>query len=162
MREFNISAGNLTATGSTTMIFVNPKAAPNPNLEFLRWWLGQAANATSAQQRVQLVIQGSPFPTVTAATPQKLKPADPNASIIIGSTSGAIGTAGVNSSNDNAGSQVQLLDDAFNVLNGWLHVPTPPETVVMPAGLGSGIGMKFAAAPATLTSWTAGCHYREI
>jgi hypothetical protein len=162
MREFNISAGGLTVTGSTTMVFVNPKNAPNMNIEFLRWWLGQSANATSAQQRAQINIQGTQFPTLTAATPQKLKPADPNASVIVGSNNGAIGTAGINSSNDNPGTQTQLLDDAFNVLNGWLHVPTPPETIVMPAGLGSGIGLKFPVAPATLTNWVVGCHFREM
>jgi hypothetical protein len=32
--------------GATTLIFVNPKAAPNFNLEFLRYWIGQSANAT--------------------------------------------------------------------------------------------------------------------
>ena len=162
MREFNISTGGATVTGSTTLVFLNPKAAPNPNLEFLRWWIGYTANATSAQQRVQIVIQGTAFPTLTAATPQKLKLSDPNASIIVGSTNGALGTAGTNSSNDNAGAQTQLHDDAFNVLNGWLYVPTPPELIVMPAGFGSGIGMKFPVAPSTLTNWTFGTQFREV
>lgn len=162
MREFNISLGGATVTGSTTLVFINPKAAPNPNLEILRWWIGQSANATSAQQRVQIEIQGTQFPTLTAATPQKVKPSDPNASIIVGSTNGALGTAGVNSSNDNGGSQTQLSDDAFNVLNGWLSVPTPPETIIMPAGFGSGIGMKFPVAPGTLTNWAFGCIFREV
>lgn len=162
MREFNVSAGGLTVTGSTTMVWVNPKGSPNVNIEFLRWWLGQSANATSAQQRVQLNVQGTGFPTLTAATPAKLKPADPNASVIVGSTNGAIGSAGVNSSNDGTGALSQIHDDAFNVLNGWLYVPTPPETIVMPAGLGSGLGMKFPVAPSTLTNWTAGAQFREI
>jgi hypothetical protein len=162
MREFCISTGGQTVTGSTTNIFVNPKASPNPNLEFLRWWVGQTANATSAQQRIQLEIQGTAFPTLAAATPQKLKPSDPNASIIVGSTNGALGTCGVTSSNDNAGTQTPLWEDAFNVLNGWLSVPTPPETIVMPAGFGSGVGMKFPVAPGTLTNWSYGTVYREI
>src|SRR5579883_2142611 len=93
-REFSISAAGVTVAGATTLIFVNPAAAPNFNLEFLRFWIGQSANATSAQQRAQLETQVSAFPTLTAATPAKLKPADPNASIITGGTAGAADTAG--------------------------------------------------------------------
>jgi hypothetical protein len=161
-REFNVSTGGATVTGSTTLVFVNPKAAANFNIEFLRWWVGQTANATSAQQRIQINSQVTSFPTLTAATPASLKRADPNASVIVGSTNGFAGTAGVNSSNDNAGAQTQISDDAFNVLNGWLSVPTPPETIVAPAGSSSGIGMKFPVAPSTLTNWAMGSVFREV
>lgn len=161
-REFNVSLGGATVTGSTTIVFLNPKAAPNFNIEILRWWIGQSANATSAQQRVQLVSQISAFPTLTAATPASLKRADPNVSILVGSTTGAAGTAGVNSSAEGTGTQTQISDDTFNVLNGWLMVPTPPETIIAPAGYASGIGMKFPVAPSTLTNWSFGCQYREV
>lgn len=161
MREFNVSTGGATTTNAA-LVFVNPKGAPNPNIEFLRWWVGQTANATSAQQRVQIVIQGTNFPTLTAATPAKLKPSDPNASIIVGSNNGAIGTAGVASTTDNNGTQSQIWDDAFNVLNGWLHVPTPAETIVGPAGLGSGVSMRFPVAPAAANNWSMGCIFREV
>ena len=162
MREFSISAGGVTVAGATTMIFLNPAAAPNMNIEFLRFWIGQSANATSAQQRVQLVTQASVFPTLTSATPTKLKPADPNASVITGGTSGAAGTAGTNASADGAGTKTIVWDDAFNVLNGWLHVPTPAETRVMPAGFTQGLGLFFPVAPATLTNWAFGEVYREV
>ena len=162
MREFSISAGGVTVAGATTMIFLNPAAAPNMNIEFLRFWIGQSANATSAQQRVQLVTQASVFPTLTSATPTKLKPADPNASVITGGTSGAAGTAGTNASAEGAGTKTIVWDDAFNVLNGWLHVPTPAETRVMPAGFTQGLGLFFPVAPATLTNWAFGEVYREV
>lgn len=162
MREFSISAGGVTVAGTTTLIFVNPAAAPSMNLEFLRFWIGQSANATSAQQRAQLVTQVTTFPTLTSATPTKLKPADPNASVITGGTAGAAGTAGINASAEGAGTKTAVWDDAFNVLNGWLHVPTPAETRVMPAGLASGLGLYFPVAPATLTNWAFGLTYREV
>jgi len=161
-REFAISAGGFTVAGATTLIFVNPAAAPNFNIEFLRFWVGQSANATSAQQRIELLNKASVFPTLTAATPTKLKPADPNASIITGGTAGAIGTAGINASAEGAGAATVRWDDAFNVLNGWLHVPTPPETQIYPAGLGNGLGLYFPVAPATLTNWAAGLVFREV
>lgn len=162
MREFSISAGGVTLAGATTMIFVNPPAAPNPNIEFLRFWAGQSANATSAQQRIQLETQASVFPTLTGATPTKLKPSDPNASIIASGTAGAAGTAGTNASAEGAGTKTSVWEDAFNVLNGWLHVPTPAETRIMPAGLTSGLGLFFPAAPATLTNWAFGLVFREV
>jgi hypothetical protein len=162
MREFSISAAAQTVVGSTTLIFVNPSGAPNPNLEFLRYWVGQAANATSAQQRIELVTQVTSFPTLVATTPVKLKPSDPNASVITGNTSGAAGQAGINASAEGGGAKTAVWDDAFNVLNGWLHVPTPPETRVMPAGLTSGLGLIFPVIPATASGWAFGLVYREV
>jgi hypothetical protein len=162
MREFSISSAGVTLAGATTAIFVNPPAAPNMNLEFLRFWAGQSANATSAQQRIQLETQVTAFPTLTSATPVKLKPADPNASVIAGGTTGAAGTAGINASAEGGGAKTAVLDDAFNVLNGWLHVPTPPETRIMPAGFAQGLGLFFPVAPATLTNWAFGLIYREM
>lgn len=161
-REFSISAGGVTVAGATTLIFVNPAAAANFNLEFLRFWVGQSANATSAQQRIQLGKKASVFPTLTSATPVSLKQADPNASVITGGTAGAIGTAGTNASAEGAGTFTVQWDDAFNVLNGWLHVPTPPETRIFPAGLGNGLNLYFPVAPATLTNWAFGEVFREV
>lgn len=162
MREFSISAAGITVAGATTLLFVNPPAAPNANIEFLRFWVGQSANATSNQQRIQLETQVTAFPTLTASTPVKAKPADPNASVITGGTAGAAGTAGVNASAEGAGAKTVAWEDAFNVLNGWLHVPTPPETKVMPAGFASGLGLFFPVAPTTLTNWAFGTVFREV
>jgi hypothetical protein len=99
---------------------------------------------------------------LTSATPVKLKPADPNASVITGGTAGAAGTAGVNASAEGAGTKTTVLEDAFNVLNGWLHVPTPPESRIMPAGSTSGQGLFFPVAPSTLTNWAFGLIFREV
>ena len=162
MREFSISLGGATVLGATTLIFVNTAAAPGPNIEFLRYWVGQSANATSAQQRIELATKASAFPTLTSSTPVKLKPSDPNASVITGATSGASSTCGVNASAEGAGTQTVVFDDAFNVLNGWLHVPTPAETRVMPAGLTSALELYFPVTPGTTTNWVAGLIYREI
>src|SRR5437773_9392161 len=95
-REFIVSGAELTVVGATTLVFINPAAAPNFNIAILRAWVGQTANATSAQQRIQLETQVTAFPTLTSATPAKAKRADPNVSIIVGGTAGAAGTSGVN------------------------------------------------------------------
>lgn len=162
MREFSISSGGVTVVGATTLISIFPAAAPSVNLEFLRYWVGQSANATSAQQRIELATKASVFPTLTAATPVKLKPSDPNASVITGGTAGAQGTAGINASAEGAGTQTIIFDDAFNVLNGWLHVPTPAETRVMPAGYASSLELYFPVTPGTTTNWAFGTIFREV
>lgn len=158
--EYTVGAGGTTIAGATTLSFVNPAAAPNVNLEFFRAWVGQSANATSAQQRVQLETQVTAFPTLTSKTPEKLKRAEA-ASIITGGTAGAAGTAGVNASAEGAGGKTSIFDDAFNVLNGWLWVPTPNETIIMPAGSTSGLGLFLPVAPATLTNWSWGLTFGE-
>lgn len=161
MNEYVVSDAGITIVGITTLAFVNPIAAPNVNLEFLRAWVGQTANATSAQQRVELETQVSVFPTLTAATPAKLKRASA-VSVIVGGTAGAAGTSGTNASAEGAGAKTSVWEDAFNVLNGWLWVPTPKETVVMPTGSLSGLGLFLPVAPATLTNWAFGMTYAEV
>lgn len=160
--EYVVSGGGITlANQAVTLIFINPAAAPSAALEILRCWVGQSANATSAQQRVQLNTQVSAFPTLTSATPAKLKQGDA-ASVIVGGTAGAAGTAGINASAEGAGAKTVIMNDSFNALNGWLWVPTPAETVVMPAGFASGFGLHLPVAPATLTNWSFGMVFREI
>jgi hypothetical protein len=161
MREFCISTGGITVAGTTTMVFINPASAPNTNLEFLRYWVGQSANATSNQQRVQLVTQVATFPTVTSFTPTKLKFVDA-VSTIVGATTGGAGSCGINASVEGAGAKTSVLDDAFNVLNGWLMVPTPAETRIMPAGASAGQGLYFPIAPTVTTNWAFGVHFREV
>lgn len=162
MREFTISIGAQTVVGSTTLVNVNPSAAPSVNIEFLRYWVGQSANATSAQQRITLATQVTSFPTLVAFTPVKLKPSDPNASVITGNTTGAAGQCGVNASAENGGALTLAHEDAFNVLNGWLMVPTPAETRIMPAGSLSSQSLKFPIIPVTASGWVFGLTFREV
>ena len=161
-RTFTISGGGITVENTAvTLVFLNPTAAPDPNYEILRCWIGQSANATSAQQRVQLVTQVTAFPTLTSVTPRPHGFGDPTASLIVGGTAGAAGTCGIDASAEGGGAVTVLLEDAFNVLNGWLWVPTPNETIVMAAGSVSGFGLHLPVAPATLTNWAFGITYRE-
>ena len=146
------------ANQAVTLVFVNPGV--DATLEFLRGWCSQAANATSAQQRVQLNTQVTAFPTLTSQAPEKTAPLD-GASTIVGGTAGAAGTSGINASAEGAGAKTVLQPDAFNVLNGWLWVATPLETYMISASLASGFGLHFPAAPATLTSWNAGLVFAE-
>ena len=61
-REYIVAGAALTlANQAVTLAFVNP--GTTLSLEFPRAWASQAANATSAQQRVQLSTQVTAFPT---------------------------------------------------------------------------------------------------
>lgn len=171
MREFTVTAGaqTLAGTGSTTdLIAFCPSSSLGSgavSIESLRFWVGQYANATSAQQRVYLKTFGSSFPTTTSTTPNKLKPADPNASILVGATYVSFAGVGINSSTEGAGATTNVHEDGFNVLNGWLHVPTPAETRIMaaPAVATGQPGMALCLSTVTTNSnWCWGWTYREI
>jgi hypothetical protein len=160
-REYTVGMLNVTVTNAVDLaqVFVNP--GTTCSLEFLRAWASQAANATSAQQTIALRTQVTAFPTLTGATPRKLKLLDPVSAIVSG-TDGSAGKSGVNASVAGAGTKSEVIDDNFNVLNGWLWVPTPRETIIMNASAASGFGVYFPVAPTTLTSWSAGLSYAEL
>jgi len=160
-REYIVGSLNVTVTNAVDLAqaFVNP--GTTQSLEFLRAWASQAANATSAQQTVALRTQVTAFPTLTSATPRKTKLLDP-ISQITGGTAGAAGTSGVNASVAGAGTKSEIIDDNFNVLNGYLWVPTPRETIIMNASAASGFGIYFPVAPTTLTSWSVGLTFAEL
>jgi hypothetical protein len=164
-REYIIPATNITvANQAVTLVFFQAATAAGSvcALEVLRVAVSQAANATSAQQRVQMSTQVTAFPTLTSQAPLQLKALDP-ASKITGGTAGAAGTSGINASAEGAGGKTVVLPDAFNVLNGYLWVPTPAETIIeSAAATAHGFGLVFPAAPATLTAWNAYLVFREI
>lgn len=161
-RAFSITGSNITVAGASTLVFINPAAGPSVGLRILRAWVSQSANATSAQQRIQHVTQVTAFPTLTGALPAKLRRQDPNASVIASGTAGAAGTAGINASAEGGGAKTVIFEDAFNVLNGYLWVPTPAEMIEIPAGSLSGYGLFFPAAPTTLTGWSFGVNFEEF
>ena len=160
-REYTVGMLNLTVINAVDLAwaFVNP--GTTASLEFLRAWASQAANATSAQQTIALRTQVTAFPTLTGATPRKLKLLDP-VSVITGGTAGAAGTSGVNASVAGAGAKSDVIDDNFNVLNGFLWVPTPRETIIMNASAASGFGLYAPVAPSTLTSWSCWLTFAEL
>ena len=163
MREFTLSGANITVANQlVSLMEIMPAAAPAVNLEFLRVFVGQAANATSAQQRIEHTTQVAAFPTTAvSATPTKQKQTDA-VSAITGAATIAAGKSGINVGTEGAGTKTTLWTDSFNVLNGYLWVPTPAETLVFPAGSTSAYDVQFPAAPGTLTGWSFGLVFREV
>lgn len=160
MREYTIKGQNITvANQPVTLAIINPVAGTV--IEILRAWASQAANATSAQQRILLGFKAAAFGTYTGATPQKTKSGDPVSGIVSG-TAGAAGTSGINASAEGAGTLTDVINDSFNVLNGYLWVPTPKETLMIRAADSLAFVMQFPAAPGTLTGWNFGVTFAEL
>ncbi len=163
-REYVISGDNVSVSGAPQLVFMNPAAggAGIPGFEVLRCWASQRANATSAQQGIRLGTKLTQFPAaLTGATPAKTKLGDPTASLVSG-VSGAAGTCGINSTSSGTGTEIGVYPDNFNVLNGWLWVATPPETMMFMPGGTSGFFEQFTSTPGTLTGWSFGVVYREV
>jgi len=158
--QYSVAASNITPTAAAcTLVFVNP--GTSRSLAFLRAWAGQAANATSAQQRVQLNTQVTAFPTLTSTAPVPHTLSDPT-SVITGGTAGAAGTSGTNASAEGAGTKTVIYPDAFNVLNGWLWVPTPKDVIVLNASAASGFGLHFPVAASPATAWQFGVTFEQL
>lgn len=164
-RTYIVDMQNATLANNSpvTACFLQvPTAAPIVVAEFLRMYASQSNSNSGVQQRIQIATQVTSFPTLTSQAPQKLWASDP-ASQITGGTGGAAGTSGVNASAEGSGTKTVLVSDAFNTLNGWLWVPTPPESIMESAqATAHGIGLSFPAAPGTLSAWNAGMTFREL
>lgn len=159
-RQYSVIGNGVTPTaGAVTLSFVNP--GTTRSLQFLRAWAAQAVNATSAQNRIQLSTQVTAFPTLTGATPVAHTISDP-ASVIVSGTAGAAGTSGINASAEGAGAKTIIYPDAFNVLNGYLWIPTPKDVIVLNAGAASGLGLHMPAAPTPAGAWSWGLTFEEL
>jgi hypothetical protein len=172
MREYTAVMNNATVTSTNTLVAITA-ATGAPTIEILRAWCSQRANATSAQQGVALSFltasSAAQQPVGTATNPSKTKVLDPSSyfygSSVAGPTSGT-GTTGAittNCTSDGTATKTNVYPDNFNVLNGWLWVPTPPETQML-VGITNTqcFSLNFPVTPGTLTNWTAGLSYREL
>ena len=161
-KEYSVGGDGLTlANAAVTLVFINPKASASPSLFLLRCWASQQGSATSVQQRIEAELQPTSFPTLVSATPRSLKQSDAVASLITGNTTGAAGTCGINASSEGSGTKVVMFGDNFNVLNGYLWVPTPREVIELSTGASSGFGLFLPAAAASLTNWACGITFAE-
>jgi hypothetical protein len=163
-RTYTVSGKNLTIiAGPVTLVFINPGAGVG--IRLLRAWCGQRGSPTSQNLTIQLSTQVTAFPTLVSATPatHHVGPGTPPVSLITGATNGAAGTSGVNASAEGAGAKTVILPDSFNVLNGWLYVPTPvDEPIELAAGIASGLGLVLDGTASTLTGWSFGMTFAEL
>ena len=162
MSVYSVVMANQTIIASSDMVVIHTDstlASGGSNIRILRAWCSQNAVEVSEQLGIQLALQASAFGTYTAATPRPHFVGG-RVSGIVGGTSGAEGTAGVDASANAGGTKTEIIYDGFNNLNGWLWVPTPEERIIVP--LDTCIVLAMVGTATTLTGWNAGITYEEL
>lgn len=162
-RVYNLTFENMTVpNAAATLLMLRPPTTCS--VKILRAWAGQKASTTSAMAAIQLITQSTTLPTtLTAKTPQAVDIGGA-ASAITGGTSAAVGTSGINSgtTTEVGGARKIIVPDAFNVLNGWLWVPSEEEQIKLPPGTpAEAFAMYFPVAAPTLTTWYGGITFQE-
>lgn len=127
-------------TGSKTALQI--KAGASNPLEILRVSISQKGSTTSEQIQAQ-ILRKSAAATVTSLTPLKMDPNAPTAG-----AAGGTAATGYNASVEGTDGDV-LIQEGFNVLNGFLYLPVPEERIKVPAG--GIVAIKF---PDAITSGT--------
>jgi len=161
MREYTVSGKAITVAGSPTLVHINPGAGRV--IEITAAWASQIGTTTQQQLGIEFGFKVTAFPTLTAATPAKLKSSDA-ASAITGGTAGAAGTAGINASAEGAGAITTIWCEALNNFIPYTFNPVLSlgGTIVVSGQDAVGFYMKLQTTPTTLTGWNFGVQYREI
>jgi len=131
-----------SGTITTAKTILQIKAGAASALEILRASITNTTVDASDSGEAQ-ILRKSAAATVTSFTPLLWDPAD-QAAKAVGGTAATGHTATVEGTDTDI-----LVAEGFNVLNGWLWLPTPEERIIVPQG--GIIGLKTAV---TITSAT--------
>ena len=127
------------ATATSTAITIQQVLAPaGTMIELTRSWVNQSTVTTSAQTRIQ-VLRKSAVATVTLQNPALLG-IGMQASKCVGGT----GATGITATVEGTDSAV-LIEEGFNIVNGWLYLPVPEERIYT---INGAVCLKFPTAPA--------------
>lgn len=149
---FVYSAQMVDTSVSGAITILQVKAGAADPIQLLRAFVSQRTLTVSAQQRIQ-IVRKSAAATVTSFTPIKYNPASPASG-----AAGGTAATGYNGSAEGTDGDV-VIADIFNILAGWLWVPTPEERIVVPAG--GIIALKFPTAPGSAMTVAAGLVWEE-
>lgn len=154
---------NITTGNGITLLQM--KANANAGFEVLSASLTQRGNTTSEEDEICLVRKTAAATVsvaVTGGVSGNLFAHDPNQPWPPSAASGPqLGTnaTGVNATAEGTDGDM-VVKQGFNILNGWLYLPTPEERIwVPPAGI---IALKFMAPPGSSNSWDAEMRVREL
>lgn len=151
-RVYIASMTRVSVSGAITLIQI--KAGSTVPLQIIRAVCSQTSSTTSAMQAIQL-NRKSAAATVTSFTPLLTGPVTDPAASAVGGTS----ATGTNASAEGTDSNI-IKQDVFNVLNGWMYLPTPKEYLfVDAAGI---LGLKLPVAPGSALTITADLVFEEL
>jgi len=137
----------VSVSGAITLVEVT--AGTNASIMVTRCWCSQSSSTTSAQQRIQ-ILRKTATVTGTAHTPRA----------VTNGSSASAASAKNNASAEGTDGNI-LYQDTFNVLQGWLWLPSCPEERIVVPGAGL-IAIKFPAAPGSAITVQAGIEFIEI
>ena len=132
--------GDTGAIISTAITILQIKAGAAA-LELLRAGISQGLSETSTMEHVQ-ILRKTGAATVTSFTPRRYNPSDP-----ISLAVGGVAATGYTATVEGTDGEV-LLDDGWNILNGWQWKSGEDRIVVPQGGI---VAMKFPVAPASAT-----------
>lgn len=148
---YAVSMTAVSVSGAITLLQI--KAGTSRSVELIRATCNQSASTTSTMQRIQ-ILRKTAAATVTSFTPVKIGGGAPTADAV-----GGTAATGTNASVEGTDGDI-LIADVFNIVNGWLWVPTPEERITIPAA--GMVGLKFPAAPGSALTVTAQFIFGEI
>jgi len=163
MREYIVNTGysiSIAGPGPSTVVGIAPTSVGT--IEVIRAWCSQFSSTSSAQQRIAIGSKASTYGSFSASTPVATKSGDPSSAITTTTTVMVQGGCGINASSEGTGTLTLQYPDNFNVLNGWLWVPTPNETFMYSGAKSVAAYLTLLANPGTTTGWNAGLVYREL
>lgn len=128
----------------STAITIIQVVAGAASLELLRCGISQGLFETSTMEHVQ-ILRKTVAASVTTFTPRRYNFNDPT-SLAVGGAS----ATGYTATAEGTDGEV-LIDDGWNILNGWVWKSGEDRIIVQQAGI---IAMKFPVAPASAT-WRA-------
>lgn len=130
---------------ATAITIIQYKAGATNKASVVRFSIGQGLSETSTMEQIQL-LRKSAAATVTSFTPIEN---DPDGAIAFGV--GGTAATGITASVEGTDGDI-LVNEAFNILNGFTWVRSAGNEIIVPAaGI---IALKFPVAPASAT-WRA-------
>jgi hypothetical protein len=147
MRVYTTTMNAVSVSTGKTLIRITTPATMVACL--LRAWISQNASATSQQARAT-IHRVTTDGTGTTDTPEKSMPGDPAATV----------TAAVDFTAEPTTSGDPVIDEGFNVLNGWLWVPAPEDRLWVPPS--ARIALRLPNSPSPAITISAGLVFGEV
>ena len=168
-RRYNITATDITlVTAVNVLAAIYPVATPpaaGSVIAIKRVEVTQAENATSAAARVLLSARTGGNLTVATVTPSPTMYGGAASAIAGVAGTLAAGKCGITGSADATPTYVDLITVGYNVLNGWLWIPTPEEVLYFTGAVAFVVrvgGPAGAADPGNLNGWNVSINFEEI
>lgn len=140
---FTYSALMEDTSVSAAKQLINITAPSDRSVTILRAWVASEVQDEATEMLVLQLLRTTTAGTGTAYTAKGFSPTTPSFG----------GSCRVNLTADGTGGDV-LVRDTFNVLSGWLWIPTPEERPTFDGG--DFFALKLVDAPAAATALTAG------